>query len=268
MITDLYNSLFGYLTTLMTTQAGFFLPHSLILFKAIGTILLVIAGWRLATQQMSIGKFASLIVQIAICNIMLAFWTAPLPYAGTPFHRLFMDTSQALSSELSAASVADFHARCNQIYVGLQTPGWGVLFNFADALRYAVIVLLLMLCSAAVFGIIALAYIVQAICVIIGPLFISFYLVPKLDFIFWNWIKAFLQYSFLPLIAQIYIFVAASLLNGFVDRAGTDLAGARIVLVFFPLVVLLMAIVFGMMKIPSINNSLWTGRSGEGWLPF
>ena len=54
----------------------------------------------------------------------------------------------------------------------------------------------------------------------------------------------------------------------FVDRAGNDFSGAKIAVLFRPLLFVLVAFTWGLLKIPSLVNSLFTGKSGESALPF
>ena len=49
--------------------------------------------------------------------------------------------------------------------------------------------------------------IATAVCGLVGPIFVPFFIVPKLDFLFWGWLKAFLQYSFIPVIAIAFLMI-------------------------------------------------------------
>jgi hypothetical protein len=85
---------------------------------------------------------------------------------------------------------------------------------------------------------------------------------------FWGWLRALLQYSFYPVVANAYIYVFGNVLINFVDRAGGDFTGAKIAVLFLPLLFLLIGFTWGLLKIPSLVNSLFTGKSGESALPF
>ena len=88
------------------------------------------------------------------------------------------------------------------------------------------------------------------------------------DITFWGWLRALLQYSFYPVVANAYIYVFGSVLIHFVDRAGTDFSGLKIAVLFLPLLFLLIAFTWGLLKVPSLCNSLFTGKSGESALPL
>ena len=59
--------------------------------------------------------------------------------------------------------------------------------------------------------------IASAICALVGPLFVPFFIVPTLEWLFWGWLKAFIQYSFMPVIANAFIFVFERFLSRFLQ---------------------------------------------------
>src|SRR5712692_2418184 len=84
---------------------------------------------------------------------------------------------------------------------------------------------------------------------------------------FWGWLKSLIQYAFYPVVANAYVFVFGNLLIHFIDSHPPPYDGATLLLLFFPLVLLLIAFTYGIVKIPSLVNSIFTGRSGESGLP-
>jgi hypothetical protein len=103
--------------------------------------------------------------------------------------------------------------------------------------------------------------------VLLGPVFIPFFIVPDLDWLFWGWLKSLIQYSFYPVVANAYVFVFGNMLIHFVDAHPAPWDGATMLLFFFPLLLMLFAFTYGILRIPSLVNSLFTGRSGESALP-
>src|SRR5262249_36138166 len=120
---------------------------------------------------------------------------------------------------------------------------------------------------AAVLAVFAFGYVAAAIAVLLGPIFIPFFIVPHLEWLFWGWLKSLVQYAFYPVVANAYLFVFGNLLVHFLDSHPPPYDGAMLLVLFFPLVLLLVAFTFGVLKIPSLVNSLFTGRSGESALP-
>ena len=54
---------------------------------------------------------------------------------------------------------------------------------------------------------IAFGLIASAVCGLLGPIFVPFFIVPKLDWLFWGWLKSFIQYSFIPVVAIAFLMI-------------------------------------------------------------
>jgi hypothetical protein len=141
------------------------------------------------------------------------------------------------------------------------------IFDIIAILHFILIVATIILLEAAVFFVIAFGYIAAAIAVLLGPVFIPFFIVPKMEWLFWGWFKAFLQYSFYPVVANAYLYVFGSMLVHLVDSQPPPYDGPAIAPLFAPLLFLLIAFVYGAVKIPSLVSSLFSGSSGESVIP-
>jgi hypothetical protein len=150
----------------------------------------------------------------------------------------------------------------------METPVLTLAINVMEILRYAITALCLVVAQAAVFGVISFGYVAAAIAVLLGPIFIPFFIVPGLEWLFWGWFKSLIQYAFYPVVANAYLFVFRQLLIHFVDSHPPPYDGATVAILFFPLVMMLISFTYGILKIPSLVNSLFTGRSGESAIPL
>ena len=100
-------------------------------------------------------------------------------------------------------------SRGNAIDTGFQqlldiAPG---ALEVTAGLIYLALLTVLTLAKGLSVAIVAFGLIASAVCGLLGPLFVPFFIVPKLDFLFWGWFKAFLQYSFMPVVAYAYLIV-------------------------------------------------------------
>jgi hypothetical protein len=89
-----------------------------------------------------------------------------------------------------------------------------------------------------------------------------------MEWIFWGWLKALIQYAFYPVVANAYLLVFGNLLIRFIDSHPPPYDGAMIVVLFLPLLSMLVAFTYGILKIPSLVNSLFTGSAGQSALPL
>lgn len=267
------NEMFTFLTQLMTEHANLFESLGQQLFKAFAIILIVWYGVKSALSSANGGpafqfdRFASLLMTIAFGFAMITFYSQPIPGFGVSFYHLLIDEGASLANQLNHARVEDIFERLHRLYLGLEQPGLSLAFNILEVVRYSVTILCLVAAEASVFLVISFGYIASSIAVLLGPLFIPFFIVPGLEFLFWGWFKSLLQYAFYPVVANAYLFVFGQLLIRFVDAHPAPYTGATLLLLFFPLVMLLIAFTFGVLKVPSLVNSLFTGRSGESAIP-
>jgi hypothetical protein len=56
---------------------------------------------------------------------------------------------------------------------------------------YVVVTILLAAAQAVAIVVIAYGFIATAVCVLVGPVFIPFFIVPKMEWLFWGWFRCF-----------------------------------------------------------------------------
>jgi hypothetical protein len=270
-----FNDLFAYLSQLMTEHAGLFESLGTHMFRAFAVILIAWFGTKSALASASGGTgplfhfdhFASLLMTIAFGFGMMTYYSHPIPGIGISFYHLITDQGLSLANQLNHALVQEIWDRLTSLYWGMETPGLTIALNILEVIRYTITALCLLAALAAVFAVIGFGYVAVAIAVMLGPIFIPFFIVPELEWLFWGWFKSLIQYAFYPVVANAYLFVFGNLLIHFIDSHPPPYDGATMAVFFFPLVMLLIAFTFGILKIPSLVNSLFTGRSGESALP-
>ena len=274
MVPETWVDFFSFLSTLMTSHASMFETLGMNLFRGFAVILISWFGVKSALASASSGhlgfhfeRFASLLMTIALGDAMITYYSRPLPGLGLSFYHLIVDQGTNLANELNHGIVTEVTARLNSIYYETEQPGLSLALNILEVLRYGITVLALEAAQIAVFVVIAFGYVASAIAVMLGPIFIPFFIVPKLEWLFWGWLKSLLQYAFYPVVANAYIFVFGQLLIHFVDSHPPPYDGATLAILFPPLLFLLIAFTWGVLLIPSLVNSLFAGRSGESAVP-
>jgi hypothetical protein len=269
---DSMSDLFVFLSDLMTSHAALFQTLGMNLFRGFAVILLAWFGIKSALASASghggfqLDRFASLVLTIAFGYAMITYYANPIPGIGVSFYRLITDEGANLAKQIELATLQDVKQRLDSMYLSLESPTM-IFASALEILHFVILVLGIALAEAAAFAVIAFGYIASAIAVLVGPVFIPFFIVPQLEWLFWNWLKALLQYAFYPVIANAYVFVMGSVLNHFVDSHPPPYDSGAMALLFLPLVFLLFAFTYGVLKIPSLVNSIFSGRSGESVIP-
>jgi len=205
-------------------------------------------------------NFASLVLTISFGFAMINYYSTPIPGIGTSFHNLVTDEAQFLSSKIDQAQlqtvvsqVADFESR-------MDSPSWGDLFGTAI---YVIVTVLLAAAQAVAIVVIAYGFIATAVCVLVGPIFVPFFIVPKLEWLFWGWLRCFLQYAFYQVVASAVVFVIANLMLGALrlPPAGT-LSTVQLIAWFPVLFITFLASIYVLLKIPTLTNHIFSGTAG------
>ena len=100
-------------------------------------------------------------------------------------------------------------------------------------------------------------YIASAVCSLVGPIFIPWLLFEPLAFLFWGWLKCFLQYAFYPVIGAAYVHIFATVLVNVITDTTQPLAN------FIALIPLLVLVIVGMLNAPKMCAALFSGGGGE-----
>jgi hypothetical protein len=240
------------ITALLQVHQPQFLAIGLRMYLSFATIVIAWFGIRVmltpSRGEDNFFSLAKLLLVVSFGYSMIAFYEAPIPGIGTSFSNLITDQTAFLAGLLSAQSVQNAQESLMTLWNALEQPDpWSILAN----LLYWVLLIIIGLAQFALLFVVSFGLIASAVCALLGPLFIPFFIVPTLEWLFWNWLKAFLQYSFMPVVANAFILI----FERFLSRYGVH---AVMILVTFTV---------GVLLVPSLTSSIFSGRSGESALP-
>jgi type IV secretory pathway VirB6-like protein len=195
---------------------------------------------------------------------MVAYYDTPAPVLGSSFSHLITDQTAYLASLISARSIQDAQQSLNTLWNALEQPdAWSILAN----LLYWTLLIVIALAQFALLFVVSFSMIASAICALIGPLFVPFFIVPTLEWLFWGWLKAFIQYSFTIVIANAFIFVFERFLSRYLQTLPPGLRLEEQLLYGVHAVMILMTFTVGVLLVPSLTSSIFAGRSGESAAP-
>src|SRR5207247_7803301 len=99
-------------------------------------------------------------------------------------------------------------------------------------------IILLLAVAQAIAGVVVLYGILAAsVCALVGPIFISFFIVPQLDWLFWGWFKCFIQYAFYQVIAAAVVYIIGNFFTGIIHAQITGVLSPTDLIKAFPLIV-------------------------------
>jgi hypothetical protein len=181
-----------------------------VVFIAVATILIVWYGIKMMFGRRDpsgeIFGFAKLLLTIAVVYSALTYYDQPVPGLGV-----------SATDLVPARRLADRRDHLRGLRADsarLLTSGggssWRIPFSLLPNLTYWALLLIIGLAQAVVLFVTAFGLIASGVCLVMGPLFIPFALVPSFEWLFWGWLKAFVQYSFMQVVAQLFIALFSS----------------------------------------------------------
>jgi len=266
MQTDFLQFIFQAINNLLTRNLGFFDAMGQNLFRSFATILVVWYGVKSALSSaggkhfLHFDNFANLLLTISFGFAMVNYYSTPIPGIGTSFHNLVTDESQFLANKIDQAElqtvverVADFESR-------IDSPG---VADFLGTLIYAVVIILLAAAQGIAIVVIAYGFIATAVCVLVGPLFVPFFIVPKLEWLFWGWLRCFIQYSFYQVIAAAVVYVIGNLVLGILGLEPTKTISVAQLIGSFPLLFFpFLPAIYALLQIPALTPPIFSGTAG------
>lgn len=256
------------ITDLLTTYEPEFLRFGYSLFVAFATILIAWHGIKMMLNRDGLGDhmfgFAKLLLFVSFGYALIAFYEAPLPGIGVSFSNLITDQTHHFANILDARSLEMMFDHLDELWDHFVQPdAWSILAN----LLYWLLLIVVTLAKVISLAIVAFGLIASAVCALLGPIFVPFFIVPKLDWLFWSWFKAFVQYSFIPVIAFAFLMIFERFVFQYLTTLPQGITEDQYLVYGIQALVVIGTFVAGILLIPSLTSSIFSGRGGESILP-
>ena len=263
---DYLQFIFQAINNLLTQNLGFFDAMGQNLFRSFATILVVWFGVKSALSSaggrhmLHFDNFASLLLTLSFGFAMVNYYSTPIPGVGTSFHNLITDESQFLANKINQTELQTVEERIADFETRMDSPGIADVLGTA---MYVVIIILLAAAQAIAIVIIAFGFIATAVCVLVGPVFIPFFVVPKMEWLFWGWFRCFIQYAFYQVIAAAVVYIVANLILGIMDlQPKGAISTVQLIEAFPVLFITFLASIYALLKIPALTNHIFSGTAG------
>ena len=130
---------------------------------------------------------------------------------------------------------------------------------------YWVLLLLIAVAKAISLAVIAFGLIASAACGLLGPIFVPFFIVPKLDWLFWGWLKSF-AVLVRPVVAVAFLMIFERFIFRHVTTLPHGITEAEYGNLRDPAVAVIITFVVGMLLVPSLTSNIFSGGGGESIL--
>src|SRR6266571_6744500 len=256
------------ISSLLTTYEPEFLRLGYSMFVAFATILIVWHGIRVMLGGESLGEhmfgFAKLLLFIAFGYAIVAFYESPIPGIGVSFSNLITDQAHDFANILDARSLELVYDHLDELWQRFVQPdAWSILAN----LIYWLLLIVVTLAKVVSLAVVAFGLIASAVCALVGPIFVPFFIVPKLDFLFWSWFKAFIQYSFVPVIALAFLMVFERFIFQYLTTVPPGITEDEYMVYGIQAFVVVGVFTVGILLVPSLTSSMFSGHGGQSVLP-
>jgi hypothetical protein len=265
MQTDFLQFMYQAINDLLTQNLGFFDAMGQHLFRMFATILIAWYGVKSALSGAS-GKtfqfdnFASLLLTIAFGFAMVNYYSTPIPGIGTSFHNLITDEAQFLANKINQTELQTIVDRIGDFEARMDAPG---VTDFLGVTIYIIVIVLLAATQAISIVVIAYGFIATAVCVLVGPIYVPFFIVPKLQWLFWGWLRCFLQYAFYEVIAAAVVYIVGNLIVGVLTLQGAGNISTLQLIGWFPvLLITFVASIYVLLKVPALTSHIFSGTAG------
>jgi hypothetical protein len=256
------------ISNLLLTYEPEFLRFGYRLFVAFATILIVWQGIRMMLTRDGLGDqmfgFAKLLLFISFGYALIAFYEAPLPGIGVSFTNLITDQAHQFANILDARSLEMMFDHLDDLWERFVQPDpWSILAN----LLYWLLLIVITLAKVLSLAVVAFGLIASAVCALLGPIFVPFLIVPKLDWLFWSWFKSFIQYSFIPVVAFAFLMVFERFVFQYLTTVPAGITEDQYMVYGLQALVVIGVFAVGILLVPTLTNSIFSGRGGGNVLP-
>ena len=255
--------------SLVASNSPVFLSIGNQILTSIGVIMLVVYGLKWALHSASrhhpefdfpgVIHFFSLFL---IAELLLRYYNTPLPWVSSSVHQLLPDTGRQLAGIIDLSSLNTLLAAIKDATEKTQKP---TVMDPVMVFVYVGVLIDMLVIEGILFGVTVLGFIAIGIGNLLGPLFIPWLIIPRLSWLFWNWLQFMLQYSFYRVVASALVYVwTRVIVQFFTNSVHGDYTLAHFLLLLVPFGMLNIGLFFSIFKITSFVSDLFKGTAAAG----
>jgi hypothetical protein len=257
--------IFTLITQLLNQHGGQFASIGRSEYTGLATIMIVWFGIKSAFGASEVvggfhfGRFAELLLLLAFGYAMVNYYTSPIPGFGRSFPQLVTDESSYLTNLIGTTALQNAESTLTNYWRNIPQPG---VTDVMAEVEYVIVVIIVDVWKFVAVAVNLFGPVAMAVAVLVGPVFIPFFIVPKLEWLFWGWLKFFIAYAFYGVIAAAVTFVLCNLVVDLLTVPPFYPYPNDLSTLIGGLTVLLLGGVYIMLKVPAMTNHLFSGMSG------
>lgn len=261
------------INNLITASGGVLVPYGLMLLAWICVLklLMMVAGMLIRRLNLvehlswhtsvHFGDILIFLFQVGLCAMALNHWMNPW-VGGLSVHQIPTALAKGIVTQFDTQTVDQFIGYVTTVVKNLQQPN---PLQILDVFIYLGILLDMGLLSAAMFVISSFGFVGIGLYTVLGPLFIPLVLTRHFYGWFWNWLQGLFAFAMYRVMATVIGYLWAQMyINFFVQNVGQDYSIANWIALFPVVVMLTIAFLYSMFKIPALTAALFSGAGSIG----
>lgn len=254
----------GSIATFDAKYAAMFAADGEALYKALALILIVWAGTQIALSgSVDMSKLVKFIFVIALGFSFVRSYGTGGEYS---IPSLMQAQSDYIVNKIDRKACAELQAVTIQMFG--RVPEGNISDGISSFVTYWAMAAFYGGLNVVLFVVIIYGLIALKIVIMLGPFFIPWFIVPKLDFLFWGWLKAVIHFSFYQVVAAAVAWIvtnaftklAGNMLDALSGGPGYEMAGINAITLMMYCAVAMLCLI----KIPQLTASLFSGGGGDG----
>jgi hypothetical protein len=221
--------------------------------------MIVWVGTQIALSgNVAFDKLVKFIFFLSFGYALCYYYSTPIPGIGSSLTGLVTEQADYISAKLDRGNITAMQLSAAQF--SAQQAGPAYIKGPMSYLYYSVALFLYCTLTAVTYIVILYGLVAQKILLMLGPFFVPWFIVPRMDWLMWGWLKAFLQFSFYQVIATCVVTIVGGAFVQLMATVTYPLEVGRFVVVAVYFLVAILAI----LKVPQLTASLFTGSAGGG----
>jgi hypothetical protein len=244
------------------------MQHGQLFVQTGHTELLAIAGIILLIYTLKHGLSGGLMeflvqfgVMFTIANLILKYYYQPLDFLHTnlSLHQIFPALADYYATQIDQGRMDILFNGMSKTLFLMEKPSIADWMMIPVAWSVEVCIWFL---QAVCYGSIVLSYGALGVMNLLGPLFIPWLIVPRVNYLFWNWLQSVWQYSFYRVVATALCFVASGVWTTFESRLiHGDYSLANFVFILPKMIAITVGLIWLVLRIGTMVSDLFKGGS-------
>jgi type IV secretory pathway VirB6-like protein len=233
---------------------------------SLATIMIVWFGVQeaLASAQggpgFNMGKFLNFFILITFAYTFVKYYDSAIPGIGYSLKGFISQGTTNLAQTIGQDGIQSMFQSIDAA-LAKSGPGMAMFTEPYMLFAYSITQIALSVLTGLVAVILAYGAVAGTIIGILGPIFIPFLVIEKLEFLFWGWFKAYLSFAFYKVVAAATMSVLGHLFITYYAKLADFTSPLTLVKNLPFLIVLVVVNVFLIIKIPAITASIFSGSS-------